>query len=208
VGIYTKTGDAGRTGLLSGRRVDKDDARVAAYGELDELNAVLGLARAQGLDASISVSVGASRRSCSRGLAAGRGGEGRHPALPRVKPDWTSALEREIDAADAEMPSLRRSSSPAARRAPAGCTRAHRLPQGRARGSGASHREEVDSDPVAYVNRLSDWLFTMARLRTTGRDRGADLAQTAVGALAARPVAAGLRACGFVTSRPRCPRGG
>ena len=47
--IYTKTGDAGETGLFGGGRVGKDDARVEAYGQVDELNSVLGLARAEGL---------------------------------------------------------------------------------------------------------------------------------------------------------------
>ena len=50
--IYTKTGDEGITGLLGNRRVPKDDIRIEAYGTIDELNAVLGLARAQGLDAA------------------------------------------------------------------------------------------------------------------------------------------------------------
>ena len=51
VKIYTKTGDDGMTGLLGSRRVPKDDVRIEAYGTVDELNAVLGVARAQGLDA-------------------------------------------------------------------------------------------------------------------------------------------------------------
>ncbi len=166
MGIYTKTGDAGRTGLLSGRRVDKDDARVAAYGELDELNAVLGLARAQGLDASISVSVGRVQEelfTLGSQLAAAEKAD--TPALPRVKPDWTSALEREIDAADAEMPTLRAfilpGGSPGAswlHLARTVCRRAERAVVA------LSHREEVDPILLAYVNRLSDWLFTMARL--------------------------------------------
>ena len=50
VKIYTKTGDDGMTGLLGSQRVPKDDVRIEAYGTVDELNAVLGLARAQGLD--------------------------------------------------------------------------------------------------------------------------------------------------------------
>src|SRR3954468_276544 len=50
VKIYTKTGDEGMTGLLGSRRVPKDDLRIEAYGTIDELNAVLGLARSEGLD--------------------------------------------------------------------------------------------------------------------------------------------------------------
>ena len=50
--IYTKTGDDGHTGLLAGGRVRKDNPRIEAYGTVDELNAVLGVARAAGLDAA------------------------------------------------------------------------------------------------------------------------------------------------------------
>ncbi|HEY3449082.1 MAG TPA: cob(I)yrinic acid a,c-diamide adenosyltransferase [Myxococcales bacterium] len=166
MGIYTKTGDAGQTGLLSGKRVDKDDVRVAAYGELDELNAVLGLARSLGLDASISVSVGRVQEelfTLGSQLAAAEKAD--NPALPRVQADWTSALEREIDAADAELPTLRAfilpGGSPAAswlHLARTVCRRAERAVVTLARS------EEVDPVLLAYVNRLSDWLFTMARL--------------------------------------------
>lgn len=166
MGIYTKTGDAGQTGLLSGRRVDKDDVRVAAYGELDELNAVLGVARAQGLDASISVSVGRVQEelfTLGSQLAAAEKAD--HPAIPRVQAEWTSALEREIDAADQEMPTLRAFILPGGslgaswlHLARTVCRRAERAVVTLA------HREAVDPVLLAYVNRLSDWLFTLARL--------------------------------------------
>src|SRR5512135_1868022 len=58
VKIYTKTGDDGLTGLLGNRRVPKDDARIEAYGTIDELNAVLGVARAQGLGEEADALVG------------------------------------------------------------------------------------------------------------------------------------------------------
>ncbi|MFM7930605.1 MAG: ATP:cob(I)alamin adenosyltransferase, partial [Pirellula sp.] len=51
--IYTKTGDAGTTGLFGGPRVSKDDARICAYGSVDELNAVLGTARSTGLSVKL-----------------------------------------------------------------------------------------------------------------------------------------------------------
>src|SRR5262245_12586680 len=53
VKIYTRTGDAGETALFDGTRVSKTDARVAAYGDIDELNAALGLVRAAGVDAEV-----------------------------------------------------------------------------------------------------------------------------------------------------------
>ena len=164
--IYTKTGDTGQTGLLSGRRVDKDDLRVAAYGELDELNAALGVARAQGLDPSIAVSVARVQEelfSLGSQLAAAEKAD--HPAIPRVRADWTGALEREIDAADAELPGLHSFIIPGGAAGPAWlhlartvCRRAERALVTLAR------REPLDPVLAAYVNRLSDWLFTMARL--------------------------------------------
>ena len=62
--IYTKTGDTGETGLFGGPRVRKDAARIEAYGTVDELNAVLGLARAEALPAEIDTPIRASRTSC------------------------------------------------------------------------------------------------------------------------------------------------
>ena len=164
--IYTKTGDAGQTSLLSGRRVDKDDLRVHATGELDELNAVLGVARAQGLDPSIAVSVSRIQEelfSLGSQLAAAEKADS--PALPRVKAAWTAALEREIDAADGELPTLRSFILPGGTLGAAWlhgartvCRRAERAVVTLAR------HEAVDPVLLGYLNRLSDWLFTMARL--------------------------------------------
>ncbi|MBI5546451.1 MAG: cob(I)yrinic acid a,c-diamide adenosyltransferase [Deltaproteobacteria bacterium] len=164
--IYTKTGDRGQTALLSGKRVEKDDPRVSSYGELDELSAVLGVSRSQGLDPSIAVSVARIQEElftlCSQLASA----EKSHAAaLPRVQAEWVLSQEREIDAADAELPTLRQfilpGGSPGAawlHLARTVCRRAERSVVTLAR------REEVDPVVLAYVNRLSDWLFTMARL--------------------------------------------
>jgi cob(I)alamin adenosyltransferase len=166
VGIYTKTGDKGQTGLLSGRRVEKDDPRVCAYGELDELNALLGMARAQGLEEHIASSVGRVQEelfsACSQLAAAEKADD---PALPRVRAEWVLALEREIDAADRELAPLTGfilpGGTPAAgwlHFARTTCRRAERTVVA------LSRREPVDPTLLAYVNRLSDWLFTLARL--------------------------------------------
>jgi cob(I)alamin adenosyltransferase len=165
--IYTRTGDRGQTGLLSGRRVEKDDARVAAYGELDELSAVLGLARAHGLQAPIAQLVARVQEelfTLGSQLAAVEAAAA-NPAIPRVRPEWVTALEREIDTADTELPALR--SFVLAGGSLAGaflhlartvCRRAERSIVTLARSEG------VDPQLLAYVNRLSDWLFTLARL--------------------------------------------
>src|SRR5262249_60478082 len=101
--IYTRSGDAGQTGLFGGGRVPKDDARVAAYGEVDELNASLGVARATGLGALDDpcrvlqdqlLTVGAV-------LATPRG----TPAdahIPHIDPGWVDAMASRIAAQKTE----------------------------------------------------------------------------------------------------------
>jgi cob(I)alamin adenosyltransferase len=166
VKIYTKTGDAGETSLFDNSRVSKADARVDAYGEVDELNACLGAARAAGVDPDI----GDSLESIQKDLFA----VGAHLADPssRIADRVTKAtigdervtrLEETIDRLEAELPALRRFILPGG--APAGswlhlartvCRRAERRVIGLGSGS-------VEPNVVVYLNRLSDLLFVMAR---------------------------------------------
>lgn len=165
--IYTRTGDAGETGLFDGTRVSKADPRVEAYGEIDELGAALGLARASGVDAEI----GALLESLQRDLhaVAARLADPRHRLAARVEKaavtsDRVAALEAHIDRFEAELPPLRRfvlaGGCPAAavlHLARTICRRAERRIVGL--GPGAA-----DPEVLAYVNRLSDLLFVLARL--------------------------------------------
>lgn len=166
VKIYTKTGDAGETSLFDQTRVSKANARVDAYGEVDELNACLGLARAAGLDPDIAAILEAIQRDL---FAAGS-----RLADPsaRIADRVTKAavgeadierLERTIDLLEAEVPALRRFILPSG--SPAGatlhvartvCRRAER----RVVGLGS---DAVEPNVVIYLNRLSDLLFVMAR---------------------------------------------
>ncbi len=166
MGIYTKTGDRGETGLLCGRRVGKDDARISAYGDLDELSAFLGAARAARPEARIAAAVERVQHqlfsACAQ-LSAAEAAD--KPNVPRVDPNWTRTLELEIDAADAELPPLKNfvlsGGTPAASMlhvARTVCRRAERELVALRRA------EPVDETLMIYVNRLSDWLFTMARL--------------------------------------------
>jgi cob(I)alamin adenosyltransferase len=166
VKIYTRTGDAGDTGLFDGTRVSKADPRVDAYGAVDETNAWLGLARAAGLDAELSsmlesiqrdlFAVGARLADPSKRIA------GRVTKAAVVGADITR-LEGWIDALETELPPLRRfilaggsPSGAALHVARTVCRRAERAIVGL--GSDA-----VESEVLAYVNRLSDLLFVMAR---------------------------------------------
>ena len=111
--IYTRTGDSGDTGLFGGERVRKDDARVEAYGTVDELNAVLGVARAQAEDPELRdtladfqdrlFAVGADiatpmEAETQRGRV----------SVERIAPEQVEALEHLIDRFEAELPPLTR----------------------------------------------------------------------------------------------------
>jgi cob(I)alamin adenosyltransferase len=166
VPLYTKTGDAGETGLFDGTRVSKADARVEAYGAVDELNAWLGLVRASGLDAELDQHISAIQRDL---FALGaRLADPKHRIAARVdkaalKDEDIARLEGWIDALDSKLPRLRRFIL--AGGAPAGaqlhlartvCRRAERRIV-------ALGPEVVDSVALIYMNRLSDLLFVMAR---------------------------------------------
>jgi cob(I)alamin adenosyltransferase len=165
--IYTKTGDAGDTGLFGGRRVTKDDARVEAYGAVDELNAALGVARARGADADLDALLGAIQDqlfTLGAALATPPAAAKARAALPPVEPAWIAALEAAIDRLDGELPPLRQFILPGGtplaadlHLARAVCRRAER------RVVSLHHHEPVEAEVLAYLNRLSDFLFVAAR---------------------------------------------
>jgi len=164
VKIYTRTGDTGETGLLDGRRVSKAAPRVDAYGEVDELNACLGLLLSTGLQPDlVEVLTRAQHQLFSLGadLADPGGNLGQEKAS--VAPEEIAAIEEVIDRLENELQPLRRfilpgghSSAAAAHLARAVCRRAERRMTGLGNG-------EVSAASLAYINRLSDLLFVMAR---------------------------------------------
>lgn len=167
--IYTKTGDEGETGLFGGGRVPKDHPRVAAYGDVDELNSVIGLIRATA-PAELFQDL---LQAIQQDLFA-IGGRLATPDPERVrKPLEKAALsearvaefERTMDAAEEELAPLR------AFVLPAGTPKAAALHLGRtvcrrAERSVVSLARETEVPPLflVYLNRLSDLLFTLARL--------------------------------------------
>ena len=164
--IYTKTGDGGETGLFGGGRVPKDDARVEAYGAVDELNAAIGLARALSPAAEIDTELAriqAELFAVGAELATPHDARA-HDALPGVQGEWVEALERRMDRWDEELPPLTAfllpGGAPAAAAlhvARATCRRAER------RSVALSHLSPIDPAVVVYLNRLSDFLFEAAR---------------------------------------------
>lgn len=181
--LYTRTGDDGTTGLFGGPRVRKDDARIEAYGTIDELNAVLGCVRSN-LDAA--------RADRSHTEEAIDGLEhldecfsliqhelfslGAELASPRpddfhlrvIGPAHVARLERWIDDAESRLPPLKQfilpgGSATAAQihAARAVCRRSERRVITFA--ESADLEMPVSTDVIIYLNRLSDWLFVVSR---------------------------------------------
>lgn len=163
--IYTRTGDSGETSLFDNSRVSKADPRVDAYGEIDELNACLGLARSAGLDRDLDdalvhiqrdlFAVGAQLADPAHRLAA-------RVTRAFVADDDVSRLEALIDRLEQELPPLTRFILPGGGAAGASLHLARTVCR-------RAERRIVGLDPAAdplivrYVNRLSDLLFVIAR---------------------------------------------
>ena len=167
--IYTRTGDSGDTGLFGGGRVGKDHPRVEAYGEVDELNAAIGLARAVELMPRVDeVLVPIQRDLFAIGaLLATPDREKMRQQLDKARVDDAriAELERAIDECDRELEPL------AAFILPGGTPKAAALHVARTVCRRAERRvvaleraEELPRVVVVYLNRLSDLLFVLARV--------------------------------------------
>ncbi len=165
--IYTKQGDAGQTTLSDGRRVRKDDLRVETYGTVDELNALLGLAAAHCPHAALREVLAALQHqlfNLGADLATPPDAPG-GAKVPRIDAAAIAFLERQIDLAAAQLPPLKHFVLPG------GCTLAAHLHVARTVCRRAERRlitlmaqESLGPDVLIYLNRLSDLLFTLARL--------------------------------------------
>jgi cob(I)alamin adenosyltransferase len=165
--IYTKTGDDGTTGLIGGDRVRKDDARLDCYGTADELNAALGLVAVVAGDdlRGPLADVQAELFVIGSYLAAPENDPAAQKYLPPLDEQMIGRLEMQIDAADARLPPLKTFILPGGTELAARlhlartvCRRAERQVVGFAMD------RPVHGVIVTYLNRLSDWLFTQARL--------------------------------------------
>jgi cob(I)alamin adenosyltransferase len=166
--IYTRTGDAGDTALVGGTRVSKSDPRVAAYGDIDELNACLGTVRAQG-ELSGDVSELIERLQKDLFAIGARLADPAQRIPDRVtKVAVTDAdiarLEEWIDRFEAELPPLRRFILPGGNRAGALLHFSRTVCRRAERSIVALGSENIDAHLLAYVNRLSDLLFVAARV--------------------------------------------
>lgn len=175
--VYTRTGDAGQTSLIGGTRVSKTDLRLEAYGTVDELNAQLGLlhtyladptadesvAATRAVDAALLLRVQSDLFSVGASLATDTS---KLPPRPTaiITPEMVSELEQAIDRIDSQLPPLRLFILPGGGRTAAVahvcrtvCRRAER------RILALAEQADVAPELLAYVNRLSDYLFVLSR---------------------------------------------
>ena len=163
--IYTRAGDAGQTGLFGGGRVAKDDARVAAYGDLDEVNAALGVARAAGLgnldpwcqDLQDQLFTVGAVFATPRGTKA-------DAHIPHVREEWVTAMESRIDELQATLPPQTHFILPGGTQAAAALHFARTVCRRAERSAVPLLRDgQVDEIALRFQNRLSDFLFVLAR---------------------------------------------
>ena len=163
--IYTRTGDAGETSLFDGTRVSKADPRVEAYGEVDELNAWLGLSRAQSLDRDLDEALVVIQKdlfALGARLADPRSKIAARVTKAALVDGDIARLEALIDRLEGELPPLNRfilaggsKAGATLHVARAVCRRAERRMM--------SLEPAPDGILIRYINRLSDLLFVMAR---------------------------------------------
>ena len=169
--IYTRTGDAGDTGLFGGGRVPKNHPRVEAYGDVDELNAAIGFSRSiEPMPRIDEVLVPIQRDLFAIGALLAtpdRDKMRQHLEKARVDEERIGQLERAIDDGDRELEPLRSFIVPggtpkaaALHLARTVCRRAER----RVVSLGETGIDEIPQVVVIYLNRLSDLLFTLARV--------------------------------------------
>ena len=158
--ITTRTGDAGETGLGDGSRVPKDHARVAALGDIDELNSALGLVLAEGLPKEIRAALGEVQNDLLD-----LGGELSIPGHALLKPERVGFLDQHLASWNGDLPPLKEFILPGGSRAAAAAHLARTVCRRAERSVVALGRKEAVSQPARqYLNRLSDLLFVAARV--------------------------------------------
>ncbi|WP_456377964.1 cob(I)yrinic acid a,c-diamide adenosyltransferase [Thiolapillus sp.] len=157
--IYTRSGDEGQTGLANGSRVDKESPRIQSLGDLDELNAALGLLAAELEDTEQQTLVSNIQQQLFN-----LGGELALPGTTVIGAEQVLWLEQQLDQINADLPALKEFILPGGNLASAHahlsraiCRRAERSLWR------LSRTEQVNSESLKYLNRLSDLLFVLAR---------------------------------------------
>ena len=174
--IYTKTGDSGNTSLIGGTKVPKNDIRIETYGTTDELNSWIGLVGDQLNDASIKQMLHEIQDrifTIGSSLATDADKEPKMK-LPDLREEDISYLEKNIDEMTAQLPAMKSFILPGGHTTVSSihiarcvCRRAERLAVAM-----KEHELFIDERIIRYLNRLSDYLFTLARF--VARQLGAE----------------------------------
>jgi len=177
--VYTKSGDAGETSLVDGSRVSKADPRVAAYGDVDELNSLLGMARVDLADQQLNEALGNIQNELF--IVGADLASPLEIQVPRIAEDHITEMERLIDLLLEELEPLREFILPGGTQlgatlhlARAVSRRAERLVVTLAAQSA------INKHALIYLNRLSDLLFVMARVankRSGAKEEAANFSQ-------------------------------
>ena len=166
--IYTRRGDTGETDLFAGGRVAKDDTRVEAYGAVDELLAVLGVAAAESAQPELRELAGEIQRTLfalGSYLATPDAARRAKSGIAEPEQALVDGLEQAIDRAEAELAPLQRFILPGGTRAAAAFHHARTVCRRAERRCVSLHRAQPLSEvALRYLNRLSDLLFVLARL--------------------------------------------
>ncbi|HWD23075.1 MAG TPA: cob(I)yrinic acid a,c-diamide adenosyltransferase [Burkholderiales bacterium] len=166
--ITTRTGDAGETGLGDGTRVAKDDARISALGELDELNSAIGMVLAEEVPEKLRQVFSDVQHDLFD-----LGGELSIPGHRLVTAQQVQRLEKQLEAWNADLAPLKEFILPGGSRAAAAAHLARTVCRRAERSVVAlGHKQAVGEHARQYLNRLSDLLFVAGRVlnRAAGRD--------------------------------------
>src|ERR1700733_7702884 len=159
--IYTRTGDDGTTGLGDGSRVAKDDARVEAYGTVDELNSAIGLILSV---PDLPHAISAALTEVQHDLF-DLGGELCIPGSRAIKAEQVTRLEESLDGFNDALPPLKEFILPGGGPAAAACHLARTIARrAERRAWSLAKKEALSADLTNYLNRLSDLLFVIARV--------------------------------------------
>ncbi len=177
--VYTKSGDAGETSLVDGSRVSKADPRVAAYGDVDELNSLLGMARAGLTDPQLDEAL--SRIQNELFIVGADLASPLEIQVPRIGEDRVAGMERLIDLLLEELAPLREFILPGGTQLGATLHLARAVARRAERSvvALASH-STINNHALVYLNRLSDLLFVMARVankRAGAKEESANFSQ-------------------------------
>ena len=159
--IYTRTGDAGDTGKADGSRLSKDDSLIHAQGDIDELNSFIGLLATKISDAELHELISRIQHDLFNI------GAELSLSQPLIKAEDVTFLENQLDHYNAGLPSLQEFILPGGGEAASLCHVARAVCRRAERSLVSLHREQqVGADMLAYINRLSDLLFVLARVLT------------------------------------------